>query len=69
MEQLQVLFEQIKEAFFQAVDMVVSMEMTRGTMMFLGGIAGIVLCFLAIIISLAIFPGQRKRMLRKLGRE
>lgn len=69
MEQLQVLFEQIKEAFFRAVDMVVSMEMTRGTIMFLGGITGIVLCFLAIVISLAVFPGQRKRMLRKLGQE
>ena len=69
MEQLQVLCEQIKEAFFQAVDMVVAMEMTTGTMMFLGGIAGILVCFLAILISLAVFPGQRKRMLKKLGQE
>ncbi len=69
MEQLQTLFEQIKEAFFQAVDMVVSMEMTQGTIMFLGGIAGIVVCILAILISLAVFPRQRKRMLKKLGRE
>ena len=69
MEQLQTLFEQIKEAFFQALDMVVSMEMTQGTTMFLGGIAGIIICFLMILISLAVFPGQRKRMLKKLGKE
>lgn len=69
MEQLQILFEQIKEAFVQAIDMAVSMEMTQGTIMFLGGIAGILICFLAILLSLAIFPGQRKRMLRKLGQD
>lgn len=69
MEKLQILFEQIKEAFIQAIDMAVSMEMTQGTVMFLGGIAGLVICFLAILLSLTLFPGQRKRLLRKLGQK
>lgn len=69
MDQLLTLWEQTKEAFAQTLDMVIAMEMTKGTMMFLGGIAGVIVCFLAILISLAIFPGQRRRMLRKLGQE
>lgn len=68
MEQLQVLFEQMKQAFFQAVDMLVTMNMTQGTVLFLCGIAGIALCIIFLIISFAVFPGQRKRLLKKLAK-
>lgn len=68
MEQLSILWQQLQDAFFQALDMLVSMNMTTGTMMFLGGLAGIVICLLAILISLAVFPIQRKRMLKKLAK-
>lgn len=67
MEQLSVLWEQLETVFFQALDRLVGMNMTTGTLMFLGGLAGIVISLLAILISLAVFPGQRKRMLKKLA--
>ncbi len=69
MEQLQNLFNQVKEFLLDAVDMAVTMEMTWGTIMFIGGLVGCVAFLLAIVISLAIFPGQRKRILKKLGQE
>lgn len=69
MEQLQVLLEQIKESMMAAIDTAVSTELTQGTMMFLGGLAGAMLGMLAILIALAVFPGQRRRMLKKLGKE
>lgn len=69
MEQLQNLFSQVKDFLMDAVNMAVSMEITWGTIMFIGGLIGCVAFLLAIIISLAIFPGQRKRMLKKLEQE
>lgn len=69
MEQLQNMFGQVKDFLMDAVDMAVTMEMTWGTIMFLGGLIGCVAFLLAIVISLAIFPGQRKRILKKLGQE
>lgn len=43
--------------------------MTTGSIMFFGGIAGIVIGIILALICLRVFPRQRKRLLDKLGRD
>ena len=45
------------------------MEMTTGSLMFFGGIAGIVIGIVLALICLRVFPKQRKRLLDELGSE
>lgn len=43
--------------------------MTTGSIMFYGGIAGVVVGVLLSLICMKIFPNQRKRLLEELSRE
>ncbi|MBQ9766443.1 MAG: hypothetical protein IJW18_09645 [Lachnospiraceae bacterium] len=44
-------------------------NMTFGSMLCYGGMAGILLSFIIFLICLATFPAKRRKMLKKLGNE
>lgn len=44
-------------------------DMTTGEMMFYGGIGGAGICLLVLIVCIAVFPGQRRKKLKKLSGE
>ncbi len=41
-------------------------ELTKGEMMFYGGIAGTVLCLLIVLIAMKVFDKSRKRTIEKI---
>lgn len=43
--------------------------MTTGSIMFYGGIAGVVVGVILALICMKVFPGQRKRLLKELSKE
>lgn len=67
--QVRELIDQIMQALNQSLDMLVKMELSKGSIMFLGGFVGLAIGILLLIVSLAVFPIQRRRMLKKLKSE
>ncbi len=65
LENLRIIFEtavkQLESGF------PVLSELTTGGWLFYGGLAGIMLSIIAILLSFAIFPVKRRRLLKKLG--
>jgi len=69
MDQIKELASQLLQTLQQALDMLMRMEFSQGSIMFLAGCAGVVIGVLLLVISLGVFPMRRKRMLMKLKRE
>lgn len=69
MDQIKELTNQLLQMLRYALDMLIKMELTQGSIMFLAGCAGVVIGVLLLVISLGVFPIRRKRMLKKLKNE
>ena len=63
------LIDQMILALNQSLDMLLKLELSRGSAMILGGFAGLVIGIFLLIVSLGVFPIQRKRMLKKLKKD
>ena len=46
--------------------MEISMEITIGSMMFIGGVAGAAICIILFLMTAPVFRKQKKRLLEKL---
>ncbi|MGN0408062.1 MAG: hypothetical protein ACI4EJ_07370 [Bacteroides sp.] len=46
--------------------MEISMEITIGSMMFIGGVAGAAICLILFLMTAPVFRKQKKRLLEKL---
>ena len=58
--------EQLKQALFQAVEMLGSRDMTAGTLFLLLGAVGIAVSIIALFVCMAVFPRKRKKLLKSL---
>ena len=58
--------EQLKQALLQATEMIGSRDITTGTLLLFGGGVGIAVSIIALLICLAVFPKQRRKLLKRL---
>ncbi len=58
--------EQLKQALFQAVEMLGSRDMTAGTLFLFLGAVGIAVSIMALFVCVAAFPRKRKKLLERL---
>ena len=54
------------EEIMNAVNMLSAGEATTGALMALGGCAGLIIAAVALLVCLAAFPGQRRRLFERL---